>query len=257
MFLPKDFSTINEKTQEFRHKVDEYILQKYREYVASISSYFFDKICCGLEKNEKNEIPISYGINFLRSETHRMEKFPSERSLFDYGCSFTIHLHKNNFYGIFYCESNDLRKMWLKQEWITEYGYWNNTDPLEGIDDEQWKQRGENWDEILKDFSYTPNMNGFIAELTRKMFYYVPREIDEIMPLIPDYTERLHRISYNDLFINFCKIDNEGKIIQDFFEFNKWILNGNLGFEKFEETKDKFSKKLKKEITKDMLLGKI
>jgi hypothetical protein len=32
---------------------------------------------------------------------------------------------------------------------ISEYGYWNNTDPLEGVSDEDWDLRGAAWDEVL------------------------------------------------------------------------------------------------------------
>lgn len=33
-------------------------------------------------------------------------------------------------------------------EWLEDYSYWNNTDPPEEITDEQWRERGETWDQI-------------------------------------------------------------------------------------------------------------
>lgn len=31
----------------------------------------------------------------------------------------------------------------------TYYGYWNNTDPLDGVTNEEWKKRGKDWDTLI------------------------------------------------------------------------------------------------------------
>lgn len=36
-------------------------------------------------------------------------------------------------------------------EWVQEYGYWNNTDKPEGVDVDDWENRGEKWEEIFTD----------------------------------------------------------------------------------------------------------
>jgi len=256
VFVPKDIETINKKIQEFRHKIDEYISREYKRHVAGISSYFFDKVCCGLEKDKKNDGPFLYAINFMHEET-RLIKKSMERNMFDLGCSTTIHLYKKRFYGILYSNDNNIKHMWFSQPWVKEYSYWDNTDALEGISDKEWQQRGRDWDKILKDFYYIPSMNGLVAEFTKDMFYYIPHSgVEGILPFISDYTKRLHKIAYNYLFEDFCKMKKSGKIAQDFFAFNKWIKNGNPGFKKLIEVKNGFTKKMKKEITKEMLLGK-
>jgi hypothetical protein len=256
MFVPKDISTINKKIQEFRHKVDKYVSTAYKQHIADISSYFFDRVCCGLEKNEKNDFPFFHAISFLQGETRQIKR-SMERNMFDLGCSTTIHLYKKRFYGMLFCDNKNINHMWFSQDWIKEYGYWDNTDPLEGISDKEWKQRGKNWDGILKEFNYTPSMNGFVAEFTKEMFYYIPFKVEDIIPLIPDYAERVRKIAYNYLFEDFCKMKKAGEIMQEFFAFDKWIKNGNPGFEKLIKTKNEFAKQIKKEITKEMLIGKI
>jgi len=140
---------------------------------------------------------------------------------------------------------------------VKEYGYWDNTDELEGISDKEWRQRGRDWDKILNDFNYVPSMNGLVAEFARDMFYYIPHSgAEEILPLIPDYVDRLHKVAHSYLFKDFCKMKKAGEIVQEFFAFEKWIKNGNPGFKKLVEAKNMLSKKMKKEITKEMLLGK-
>jgi hypothetical protein len=34
-------------------------------------------------------------------------------------------------------------------DWVEEYGYWNNTDPLEHLTSRQWRRRKENWEVAL------------------------------------------------------------------------------------------------------------
>jgi len=36
------------------------------------------------------------------------------------------------------------------------YGYWNNTDPEEGVSEELWEKRGKDWNEALGGDGYTP-----------------------------------------------------------------------------------------------------
>ncbi len=47
---------------------------------------------------------------------------------------------------------------------VSEYGYWNNTDPLDGVSDEEWEIRGNNWDRAMP--SSMPVLDGFQAQFT-------------------------------------------------------------------------------------------
>ena len=255
LFVPKDISTINRNIGDFRHKLDKYIAKEYKKLMANIASYFFDEVCCGMEKNEKNESPISHTMNYFYEQARQIKISP-ERNMFDYGCSATIHLHKKRFYGILYVGDNRISRMFFAQKWIREYGYWDNTDPLEGINYGQWQQRGKDWDDMLKDFNSVPSMNGLVAELTREMYHYIPMQADKIMPFVPSYEKRVDRIAFNSLFEDFCKMKKNNEIVQEFFSFEKWIKEGNPGFEKLVQIKEELGKKVKKEITKEMLIGK-
>jgi len=48
------------------------------------------------------------------------------------------------------------------------YGYWNNTDPEEGISEEDWNQREKDWDEVLP--SGIPSQDGATIMLTPETF---------------------------------------------------------------------------------------
>jgi hypothetical protein len=252
MFVPKNIAVINKKNQEFRHKIDKYITSEFNKFSAAIASNFIDNCCCGIENNEKNTSPFFYAYEYLLQETKKVKISP-ERSLFDYSCSATVHLYKDTFYGMLFCDNRKINEMWFQQEWIKKFGYWNNTDPLDGINYKDWEKRGKIWDKILKDFNYVPSMNGFTAELTRDMSYYVPFSVELIIPFIPSYDKRLHKISEYYLYKEFDQLKDVPK---EYLSFENWIKEGNPGFEKFIEIKNKFAQKIPKEITKEMLLGK-
>lgn len=74
----------------------------------------------------------------------------SERDIFHFDVSITFHQHKGRLYVLPYCDML-MRKVldFLKKDKrLEDFCYWNNTDPLEGVSDRQWKARGRVWDAI-------------------------------------------------------------------------------------------------------------
>jgi len=77
---------------------------------------------------------------------------------------FTISLIPLNGFvlGIAYTAHNDWYNEWCKQPKVQEYMYWNNSDALEDISEEDWEKRGLDW-EVL---DYNPvSMQSFSIEL--------------------------------------------------------------------------------------------
>lgn len=78
---------------------------------------------------------------FLREKQMRMPHIDTDFSV-------SLIPTKDMLLGIVYTEHNEWYDAWCKQPGVEEYSYWNNTDPPEDIDYEDWEKRGENW-EIL------------------------------------------------------------------------------------------------------------
>lgn len=99
------------------------------------------------------------------------------KELFDLNCSFNFWIHKSHCYFIPYIPYSIREYIQFKEDWIKFYGYWNNSDPEDGVSSKEWKKRSELWNEIaLDDWDKTrlshitlemkmPNLNGFIPLL--------------------------------------------------------------------------------------------
>ena len=255
VFIPKDIVTINERLMVFRQKLDKYIRREFCSLAADVATSFIDSVACGVRKNEKNETPFLYAVSSLSQSTHEINNSAGWHP-WDYSCSITIHPYRGSFYGNLFTNHKDIDKLWWEQRsLIKEYRYWDNTDPEEGVNYKSWKKRGEIWDEVLKEFHSIPNMNGFTAELTRDMYYYVSFDVDPVMSFIPNYESRLNLVSEVKLFDSFDQRKKDGKM-EGFPSYYDWVKIGNPGFKELELMKKDCAKKIPKNITREMLIGK-
>ena len=257
VFKSADIFAIHNIIQQFRHKIDAYISEEYKQYAANLASCYVDKIACGMvcndknDENEKQMYPVYYAFKVLSDAAREAQKSIYKGDIFDYSCSVTVHPYNGRFYGMLFCDKKEIDKMWFDQE-IEEYRYWDNTDCPENVTQEEWESRGETWDAILKDFHYVPSMNGFTAEITREMYYYIPLSPDDILSFIPSFEDRVNKIVYEYLCDKFNRLGRSGYRSG----FEKWIKKGNLGFKAMNRVKKIFANKIPKEITKEMLIGK-
>lgn len=78
--------------------------------------------------------------NDIRSNIAFLKGCSDDRLLFiTYGNIFTDYLYE-------LIKTND---EFVSKYCIEEYGYWNNTDPPEGVTDEEWAQREQDWNQAL------------------------------------------------------------------------------------------------------------
>ncbi len=52
------------------------------------------------------------------------------------------------------CHNYNIYECLVEQQEVIDFCYWNNTDPLDGVTDEEWIERGELWDKVF--LNYTP-----------------------------------------------------------------------------------------------------
>jgi hypothetical protein len=70
--------------------------------------------------------------------------------MFHMDCSFNLWLDGKWAYMIPFV-ANGMRMGRLLPNWCESYGYWDNTDPQEGVSEKEWEARGENWARIATD----------------------------------------------------------------------------------------------------------
>lgn len=101
---------------------------------------------------------------------------------------------------------------------VESVGYWNNTDPPEGISYEEWDIRCQIWNKALNNFE-PPSECGFTFEFaygsyaTSDLIYNITKKSDEyyneILKNIPSYENRLYKwakeICINDFMQKFMQ----------------------------------------------------
>jgi hypothetical protein len=66
---------------------------------------------------------------------------------------------------LIYCDRKDLRVAFEGLDAVSEYGYWDNTDKLEGVTDQEWSEREAAWDRIKPAFE--PDTNAMLSFVLR------------------------------------------------------------------------------------------
>lgn len=111
--------------------------------------------------------------------------------------AFTLCLYpKGRFiYGVPFGAQRGWGDAWAALPGIEEYGYWNNTDPPDGMKPREWARRKRTWDALVdwrfKDSAYT-------RELTAPLLLQPelkPRHMAAVVAGMPSYTERVWRIA--------------------------------------------------------------
>lgn len=80
---------------------------------------------------------------------------------------FTIHVclfpYKDCILATFYATHKPFIDFWESLPEVSEYMYWNNSDPLEGCSEDDWDQREDDWENVIGDD--TPSDRGFTYDL--------------------------------------------------------------------------------------------
>jgi len=100
---------------------------------------------------------------------------------FDFSCFLSFVPFRDYVLGIIFTERPELRKMWMDQACVEKFPYWNNTDPPDGISDEDWCRRGELWD--LAVGGDPVNQRAFSITLVEEQLYYDVRVVERVREL--------------------------------------------------------------------------
>jgi hypothetical protein len=147
------------------------------------------------------------------SKAYRLQMSTYEKNLDDLTIGLNIWLSQGKIFGTTYRGIGVGDFKWeniLPQipTWRS-YGYWNNTDPEEGVPDEEWKRRGEEWDAVLElpylrfDLLSPDNFHHFSPIVTDR--------IDQIVKEIPEILRRALVLRRADAWLteNIDKLDEE------------------------------------------------
>lgn len=125
-----NFVHLNEIFKEYRKEMQEFVVEEYRKRVIRIATNLYDR-------REFKDSPFYDAIDKLKSS-----------DLFDYELSFVIIPTSNTSALGIYFTGWDWgpilpNKFWFDKPFVQEYGYWDNTDPLPGLSEEDWNVVGD------------------------------------------------------------------------------------------------------------------
>ncbi len=140
-----------------------------------------DAIANGAAKITDGESP-KWKVERLWMELRKEMKDKGNRNtLVDTDFQIVVFPDKGRFLGIAYVDHDSWFYQWLAMPGVKEYGYWNNTDPIEGISGEEWDQRGKEWDQLLcEQGSGIPSMEGFTIDISDP---HGPWQVEDLVDL--------------------------------------------------------------------------
>ena len=225
------------------------------EHSIRISTNIIDRIALGTFDRKKYEEYMGkhnlvYPALFAERILHDLiEKAKTEwDSFFDFGFSVSFIPRRDKILCLLYAEQKAFIEFWRNLEDVEEYAYWDNTDEPEDIDYEDWKARGKEWDDALKN-KFVPAFNSLSFDpATDRQLLVFGSEMEEKQ--IP-FEDRVDNIVVCSLEEDFYSIEEE----PTFSSLKKWKETEEYKKE-YDKRYAEVSGKLKQKLdSKDFTLG--
>lgn len=242
---------IKELATRFRNIIQPIIVNKVNTIIADIAVRCIDAQALLGTTNEN--CPLLAGIHAFEERQHEVKKTNRRDPMVDMEFSICIIPTKDKILGITYTEQNDLLRLWLEQEEIVQYPYWDNTDPPEDLSWEEWEKRGKEWDEALKEAHGIPAMNGLTIEFVNQYSYGMPHA-EAALACMPTFEQRKKHWTKR-LAIDYAtkQVGVEDSAWKQYSAAKDW-LKTDKGKAYIKQAAALVEEKLPHIITKDMLL---
>lgn len=103
----------------------------------------------------KSEIPHEYRISYDLYEIVEKMHRKSEHTFSELNFAYDVVLYQNAAGGnplvlVFGDNTREYISLLVESGVVTNYGYWNNTDPEEGVSEEEWNDREKAWSDFAE-----------------------------------------------------------------------------------------------------------
>jgi len=195
---------------QFKKRCYEELLKQYYKQIACLIAETIDNSLLGLSppldyagekirawntsENENNSwFSAANKIAFIKSTKAKNSHLRDPE--WDFECSLCFLPSSSHLLLISFCEKNCANDV-LKDLGAEEYPYWDNTDKADGISNEDWQSRGNEWHTVLPDLGI-PAQCGFVIQCKD----YFSAEQNQILKFFPTFEKRLNRCS-GEIFIS-------------------------------------------------------
>ncbi len=169
-----------------------------KRFMADLAVSFIDEhAITGVAPDPDPQVtPTLYAYGCLRDLQREAKKTGQRNPLVDFEFSVVVMPYNGSNYGVVYTEQHDWLTDFMKQPWVREYAYYNNTDIPDGISDRAWRQRGKVWDAILaRDPCDRSAGCGLVVEFLGRGGLHIPIAFRgrDLLPFVPSDKQRIAR----------------------------------------------------------------
>lgn len=167
-------------------------------FVARESCYLLDGALLEAEKVQRT--PLLVAMDKLSDRQREVARTGHRDPEVDVSLNVTVfHPLKSSagqrILAMSFCEHRVLEDFWKSLPFVSEYGYWNNTDRPEGVTAQQWTARRKAWDKVIP--SGVPADSGFNFIFVPEVLFWtlsreeVERIVTEKMPTLENRARRI------------------------------------------------------------------
>lgn len=193
-FVSTDLYEIHQQFMDWRKRIHELTDEYENKMIALKVVQIIDRQTI-IETDEPIKNPMSHVWNEITDAQQEIKKTGRRQPAVDFDFEVSLMPHKGRVYGIVFCEQGPWVREFMAQNWVEEFGYWNNTDPPEDMDEAEWDIRGEIWNDVLQ--NKAPAQVGFTASCTRP-YSWPSREA--VLAAIPSLDDRVRYLAKDIVF---------------------------------------------------------
>lgn len=155
--------------------------------VGNILPYADEFINAGLEQSSL----VSGAFDVCQRKHTQVLATGRRDPVFDLDCEVVFLPRPEKILCLLIAEQDSYHDAWRKAPGVEPYPYWNNTDRPDDISDAEWKRRGEEWDQALK--NRFVSLSGFSCRCVGR--YLSPPAIEAVLQAVPNREERIDALA--------------------------------------------------------------
>ncbi|MBS1722757.1 MAG: hypothetical protein JSS66_07125 [Armatimonadetes bacterium] len=155
-------------------------------------------------KESDSILPFEFPTSYAGMMTHRAaairkmeEHIRDPEQDWDFALCF-VPAGEQRWLAIPFTEKESMLAVLRNKPWYRPYGYWNNTDQLEGVSEEEWDMRAKEWEAVMPSFRPTQHMAKFEMVTNRELHYIANAELEPYVPTDAERQERIIRDAAKD-----------------------------------------------------------